>query len=334
MLLSLGLIFVLGFAGGWIFEKIRLPELVMAGASCDNIFVIVLFYSFKGLVATDSFSVLSLLSIPLSIVLGLALGAIVAPLVILLFKKVTLSAPVKIIVMLGVSFLMSGIEDLLKNYVSISSLLGIMLMGILVLKFDKPAAQQVQKGYNRLWSVFEILLFFLVGCATDISYAFSIQGAKALCMIVLALLFRSAGVLLCVVRTRFYAKEKIFIVLSYLPKATVQASIGAIALTEGLACGKIALTAAVIAIVFTAPVGALLMNLTYKKLLEPPVFAKIDGKCDLSQDTDTVNRPEKAACPADNCVLSPSACGSAQVSYSCESTSSSARNCDGKSSDE
>lgn len=254
-----------------------LPELVMAGASCDDIFVIVLFYSFKGLVATNSFSALSLLSIPLSIVLGLALGGIIAPSVIVLFKKVSLTKPVKIIILLGVSFLMAGIEELLKNYVSISSLLGIMLLGILVLAFDKNSAKELSEGYNGIWNVFEILLFFLVGCATDVNYAFSLQGAKTLAVIILALLFRSAGVMLCVIRTRYTKKEKLFIVLSYLPKATVQASIGAIALSEGLACGNVILTAAVIAIIFTAPVGALLMDATYKKLLEPPFFAQIDA---------------------------------------------------------
>ncbi len=279
-----------------------LPELVMAGASCDDVFVIVLFYSFKGLVATDSFSALSLMSIPLSIVLGLALGGITAVLVILLFKKVSLTKPVKIIVFLGVSFLMSGIEELLKNYVSISSLLGIMLLGILVLAFDKNSAKELSEGYNGMWNVFEILLFFLVGCATDVNYAFSLQGAKTLGLIILALLFRSAGVMLCVIRTRYNKKEKLFIVLSYLPKATVQASIGAIALSEGLACGNVILTAAVIAIIFTAPVGALLMDATYKKLLEPPVFAKID----FPAQTASENPPADECAPtAENLSQSP-----------------------------
>lgn len=253
-----------------------LPELVMAGASCDDIFVIVLFYSFKGLVVTDRFNALSLLSIPLSIVLGLLLGVTVACAVIPLFKKTNLSVPLKIIVMLGVSFLMVGFEELVKKYVSVSSLLGIMLLGILVLRFDKPSAQNIQAGYNGMWNFFEILLFFLVGCAADIRYVFSTEGALVLALLALGLIFRSIGVLICVIHTRFNIREKIFIVLSYLPKATVQASIGAIALSEGLACGKIVLTAAVISILITAPLGAILMDLTYKKLLEAPYLGKID----------------------------------------------------------
>lgn len=282
-------------------QRHSLPELVMAGASCDDVFVIVLFYSFKGLVATDSFSALSLMSIPLSIVLGLALGAIVAPLVILLFKKANLSPTLKVTVLLGVSLLMTGLEQLVKDYVSVSSLLGIMLLGILVLAYDRQSAQEASKGYNSLWSVFEILLFFLVGCATDVRYAFSVTGAKMLAVILLALVFRSAGVLLCVVRTRFSVKEKIFIALSYLPKATVQASIGGIALTEGLACGKTVLTAAVIAIIVTAPIGALLMDALYKKLLEPPYFADMefpkqssnsDGQSALSLTEKTKDLPQ------------------------------------------
>lgn len=253
-----------------------LPELVMAGASCDDIFVIVLFYSFKGLVSTSRFDAMSLLSIPVSIVLGLLLGIVVACAVIPLFKKTKLPSSVKIIVLLGVSFLMIGLEEAVKSYVSVSSLLGIILLGILVLRFDKPSAEKIQKGYNSLWSAFEILLFFLVGCAADVRYVFSKEGALTLGVLAIGLGFRCIGVLVCVIRTRFTLKEKIFIMISYLPKATVQASIGAIALGEGLACGRVVLTAAVIAIVITAPVGAVLMDLTYKKLLEPPCFSSID----------------------------------------------------------
>lgn len=254
-----------------------LPELVMAGASCDDVFVIVLFYSFKGLVSTSRFDALSLISIPVSIILGLLLGAIVACALIPLFKKLNFSAPVKIIILLGVSFLMVGLEEAVKKYVSVSSLLGIMLLGILTLRFDKPSAEKIQKGYNSLWNAFEILLFFLVGCAADVRYIFSEEGALALGVLLIGLVFRSLGVLVCLIRTRFSFKERIFIIISYLPKATVQASIGAIALSEGLACGTVVLTAAVIAIVITAPLGALLMDLTYKKLLEPPYVSVIDA---------------------------------------------------------
>ena len=245
----------------------HVPELIMAGSSCDDIFVIVLFYSFKNLVSSGSFNLLSLLEIPLSIILGILLGVAAGFLLYFLFKRISLPYVTKIILMLGLSFGMIAVENVSKPYISISSLLGVIVMGIILARGKKEEVVKIKDGYNNLWSAFEILLFTLVGAITDVKYAFSKDGAIILGIIVIALIFRSLGVLLCILGSKFTKKEKLFIVLSYLPKATVQASIGGIALSEGLACGNLVLTAAVVSILLTAPIGAILMDFTYKKLL-------------------------------------------------------------------
>lgn len=249
----------------------HVAELIMAGSSADDIFVIVLFYAFKGVVATNSFDGLSIAMIPISIISGIALGAIFAVLIILLFKYIKLPTVVKVIVVLGVSFLMVGIENLIKPYFSISSLLGIIVIGIALLKFLPNEAKEIKPAYNSLWNGFEILLFALVGCAVDIKYAFTKDGAIILGLLFIGLLFRTIGVIICVIKTEYSFKEKIYIAISYLPKATVQASIGAIALSEGLACGNLVLTAAVVAILISAPLGAILMDTLKKKLLTKPI---------------------------------------------------------------
>ena len=246
----------------------NVAELVMAGASCDDIFVIVLFYSFKNLVATNSFDAWSLSQIPLSIISGVVLGIVVGVLTTMIIKYLKTNKIINVIIMLGLSFGMLSLETLLKPYFSVSSLLSIIVMALVVNIFKKEEAKEIQKSYNGLWQGFEILLFALVGIATDINYAFSKAGAIIIGLIFIALIFRSIGVIICVIATKFDFKEKIFIVISYLPKATVQASIGAIALSEGLACGTLVLTAAVVSILITAPLGAILMDNLYKKLLK------------------------------------------------------------------
>ena len=245
----------------------NVTELVLAGASCDDIFVIVLFYSFKGLVANNVFDSWNILQIPVSIVAGILLGLIIGLLMSLIIKKLKLNNVVNVILLLGLSFGMVALEEILKPYFSISALLGIIVVGLILLFTNKEEAKQIQKSYNSLWNGFEILLFVLVGVATNIKYALSNDGLIILGLIIIGLVFRVLGVIVCLIATKFDIKEKIFIILSYLPKATVQASIGAIALTEGLPCGEIVLTAAVISILFTAPIGAILIDNTYKKLL-------------------------------------------------------------------
>ena len=243
------------------------PELVMAGASCDDIFVIVLFYSFKNLVATSTFDAWSVGQIPISIVSGVILGIGVGFLMVLAIRYMKLNRIAHVVSMLGLSFGMLALENALKPYFSVSSLLAIIVMAFVVGIFKKEEAKELQKSYNGLWQGFEILLFALVGVAVDARYAFSKEGAIIVGLVFIALVFRSLGVLCSVIATNFTWKEKLYIVLSYLPKATVQASIGAIALSEGLACGPLVLTAAVVAILITAPLGAILMDSLKNKLL-------------------------------------------------------------------
>ncbi len=245
----------------------NVPEVIMAGASCDDIFVIVLFYSFKNLVATNTFDAWQISQIPLSIISGALLGIIIGLLTKLIIQYLKTNKIINVIIMLGLSFGMIALENVLKPYFSISSLLAIIVMALVINIFKKEEAKEIQASYNSLWQGFEILLFALVGIATDIHYAFSFDGAIIVGLIFIALIFRSIGVIICVIATKFNTKEKIFIVISYLPKATVQASIGAIALTEGLACGTLVLTAAVVSILITAPLGAILIDSLYKKLL-------------------------------------------------------------------
>ncbi|WP_211321068.1 cation:proton antiporter [Anaeroplasma bactoclasticum] len=268
-------------------KKNSVPEVIMAGASCDDIFVIVLFYSFKELAKNSNFNLWNITQIPLSIVSGITLGILVGFLIVFIIHKLKMSTIIHVILMLGTSFGILYLEALLKPYFSISSLLAIIVMALTVNIFKKKEAKDMQKTYNSLWSGFEILLFTLVGIATNIHYAFSRDGAILVGIICIALIFRSIGVFISILATSFTKKEKLFIIFSYLPKATVQASIGAIALTEGLACGSIVLTGAVISILITAPLGAILMDNTYKKLLEKDI---IDSE--LNEEYDIISKEE------------------------------------------
>ena len=245
----------------------RVPELILAGASCDDIFVIVLFYSFKNLVATNSFNALSIINIPISILSGIVLGILLGFSVSFVMKKFKINTIIQVIVLLALSFGSIALEEFVKPYFAISSLLGIIVMALIISLKNKNDAKKIQSSYNSLWQGFEILLFVLVGASINISYAISSTGLIIIGLVVISLLFRTIGVLISLIFTNYNLKEKIFIIISYLPKATVQASIGGIALAEGLACGEVILTAAIIVILITAPLGAILMDNTYKKLL-------------------------------------------------------------------
>lgn len=242
-------------------------DLVMAGSSLDDIYVIVLFYAFKGLVASSSFSYLDLLKIPESILLGIAAGLLLGFLLGWFVKKIHVNATVSILLLLFFSFGLFYLEEVLKPYVSLSSLLGVMVLVMVFISFNKEKKAEIKKGYESLWSCFEILLFTLVGVICNTKLAFSKEGGIIVGVIFLALAFRCVGVFLSILFTKFTFKERLFIILSYLPKATVQASIGAIALQEGLSCGSIVLASAILAILVTAPLGAILIDFTYKHLL-------------------------------------------------------------------
>ena len=245
----------------------RVPELILAGASCDDIFVIVLFYSFKNLVATNSFNALSIINIPISILSGIVLGILLGFSVSFVMKKFKINTIIQVIVLLALSFGSIALEEFFKPYFAISSLLGIIVMALIISLKNKNDAKKIQSSYNSLWQGFEILLFVLVGASINISYAISSTGLIIIGLVFISLLFRTIGVLISLIFTNYNLKERIFIIISYLPKATVQASIGGIALAEGLACGEVILTAAIIVILITAPLGAILMDNTYKKLL-------------------------------------------------------------------
>ena len=243
----------------------NVANLVLTGASCDDVFVIILFYSFLGLVENNVFELNMLYELPLSIVLGILLGVIFGLAVRYIFRIKKIQGTVKILITLSVSFIMIGIENLLKPYVAISSLLGVMAMGILLNK-DIETQIELKKSYNGMWTFFEVILFVLVGSELNIEYALDSFG-PGLLLLLGSLSFRSLGVLVCLIGTKFTWKERGFIIMAYLPKATVQASIGGVALSMGLPCGTLVLTIAVLSIVITAPLGALLIDSTYKHLL-------------------------------------------------------------------
>ena len=250
--------------------KHNVAELVLAGSSCDDIFVIVLFTAFEGLVRSNEQGTginigLTLLQIPSSIILGILLGAALGYLMVLAYKRWNVNKWIKIALMMLASAGMVLIEEYSMGY--FSGLLGIIAMGIVILSTHESSAKEIKPAYNELWKVFEVLLFVLVGCATKAELAFSLDGLKIVGLICLSLIFRSCGVLCCLIKTKYTVKERAYIIMSYIPKATVQASIGAIALDHGLNCGAIVLTAAVVSILFTAPIGAILMDTLYKKLL-------------------------------------------------------------------
>lgn len=245
----------------------KVPNLILAGSSADDIYVIILFYAFLGLVENNKFNTSSLISIPVSIILGIILGIIIGVILNVIFKKFICNLTYKILITLCASFFMVTLESLLKKYISISSLLGVMSYGMVLLSSNKKVAKELEEGYNNLWLFFEIFLFVLVGATVSVDYAIS-SGINAVILLFLALLFRTIGVLVCLIKTNLTKKEVLFSMISYIPKATVQASIGGIALSKGLACGNLVLSMAVLSILITAPIGAFGIDLLYKKLLK------------------------------------------------------------------
>lgn len=252
--------------------KKSIPQLIMAGASCDDIFVIVLFTTFVAMAEGGDIRIMDFVNIPISIVLGIALGALVGFLLSVFFEKAyaykhCIRNSTKVVIVLGVSFLLMALESFLKDRVAVSGLLAVVSMACLLkLKSIAFVSKRLSEKFGKLWIAAEILLFVLVGAAVNIGYTMK-AGPAAVLMIFLALLCRGMGVLLCFLKTNLNWKERLFCVIAYLPKATVQAAIGSLPLSLGLPCGQIILSVAVLAILITAPLGALGMDLTYKKLL-------------------------------------------------------------------
>lgn len=249
-----------------------IPQMIMAGASCDDIFVVVLFTTFLSMAQGGSADIKAFANIPVSIILGIILGAIVGYLLYLFFetayaKKHYVRNSMKVIIVLGFSFLLIAIEGWLEGKIAVSGLLAVVSMAcVLKMKCTAFVSKRLSEKFGKLWLAAEVILFVLVGAAVDIRYTLE-AGLAAVAMIFVALIFRSFGVLLCTVKTNLSAKERAFCVIAYLPKATVQAAIGSVPFAAGLPCGKIVLSVAVMAIIITAPLGAFGMDLTYKKFL-------------------------------------------------------------------
>lgn len=249
-----------------------IPQMIMAGASCDDIFVIVLFSTFVTMAQGGQAHIRDFLDIPVSIILGILLGAVTGYLLGIFFERAYarrhyIRNSTKVIIILGVSFLLMAAETWLENRISLSGLLAVVSMAcVLKQKTAAPVASRLSEKFGKLWIAAEIVLFVLVGAAVDIRYTLN-AGPAAVLMIFTALLFRSAGVALCLLKTPLTQKERLFCVIAYLPKATVQAAIGSVPLAMGLSCGQIILSVAVLAILITAPMGALGIDRTYRKLL-------------------------------------------------------------------
>lgn len=253
--------------------KKAIPQMIMAGASCDDIFVIVLFTTFLSMAQGGSADIIDFVNIPVSIVLGILLGAVTGYGLYLFFEtsyahKHCVRNSTKVIIVLGFSMLLVSVEGWLEGKVSVSGLLAVVSMACVIkIKSTAFVSKRLSEKFGKLWIAAEVVLFVLVGAAVGIRYTLS-AGIAAVFMIFIALIFRTAGVLICTIKTKLNMKERIFCVIAYLPKATVQAAIGSVPLAAGLACGKIILSVAVLAIIITAPLGALGIDNTYKKLLE------------------------------------------------------------------
>jgi NhaP-type Na+/H+ or K+/H+ antiporter len=244
-----------------------IPQLILAGASVDDVFVIVVFTVLTAFASTGEITGTSFLQIPLSIILGFLLGVIVGLCLVSFFRKVHIRDSVKVMIILSISFLLLELENRLEGIIPVSGLLAIMSMGITLNQKYDVLSKRISIKYNKLWLCAEVFLFVLVGIAVDIKYAFT-AGAASVVVVMLVLVFRMTGVFLSLVKTDLNKKERLFCMLSYTPKATVQAAIGTIPLAMGLDCGSIVLTVAVISILITAPFGAICIDKLYKSMLK------------------------------------------------------------------
>ena len=250
----------------------RIPQMIMAGASCDDIFVIVLFSTFTNMAQGGSAHAADFINIPVSIFSGIAMGVVAGFGLSLFFetayaKEQYVRNSMKVILILGMSFFLMSVETWLKGKISVSGLLAVVSMAAVIrIKCVPGVSKRLSEKFGKLWIAAEVILFVLVGAAVDIRYTMQ-AGITAVLMISVGLMFRAAGVSLCMLGTKLNKKERLFCVIAYLPKATVQAAIGSVPLAMGLPCGQIVLSVAVLAILITAPLGAAGMDLTYDKLL-------------------------------------------------------------------
>ena len=244
-----------------------IPQLILAGASVDDVFVIVIFTAFTSLASTGNIKASSFLQIPISIILGILAGMITGTLLVKFFRSFHMRDSIKLLIILSFSFLLIELQNRLEGTIPISGLLAIMSLGIIINQKYNVLSHRLSQKYNKLWVAAEIFLFVLVGATVDLKYAIS-AGISSIVLVLGALLFRMAGVLLSLISTPLNKKEKLFCMIAYTPKATVQAAIGAIPLAMGLPCGQIVLTVAVLSILITAPLGAICIDNLYAKLLK------------------------------------------------------------------
>lgn len=253
--------------------KKGIPQLILAGASLDDVFVIVLFSTFIGMAQGNSVNIVEFINIPVSIISGIFIGAVVGFFLSAFFEtryahRHYVRNSMKVMIVLGTAFLLIALEEWLKNRIPVSGLLAVMSMAcMLQIKSAASVSTRLSEKFGKLWIAAEVILFVLVGAAVDIRYTLE-AGLGAVFLIMIALIFRSVGVYLCLIGTKLNLKEKIFCVIAYLPKATVQAAIGSVPLSLGLPCGNIVLSVAVLSIIITAPLGAFGMDMTYQHLLE------------------------------------------------------------------
>lgn len=247
-----------------------IPQLILAGASVDDVFVIVVFTALISLASTGTVSAISFLQIPVSILTGIGIGAATGSILVIFFKKFHMRDSVKVLIILSFSFLLLELQNRLEGIIPISGLLAIMSLGIVIKQKYSVLAKRLSDKYNKLWVAAEVFLFVLVGAAVDLRYA-AAAGIFAVLLIIGALAFRMSGVAMSLIKTKLTRQEKLFCMMAYTPKATVQAAIGTIPFTMGLPCGQTVLTAAVLSILITAPFGAICIDNLYKKLLNMQV---------------------------------------------------------------
>ena len=243
-----------------------IPQLILAGASVDDVYVIVLFSTFISMIQGRGANIMSFINIPISIILGILIGILLGYVLAIFFKNIHIRDTSKVLIIISISLLLVVLEDSLTTSITFSSLISIMFIGVGLKRNREIVAKRLSIKYGKLWVGAEVFLFVLVGATVNINYL-SHVGFKALLLIILALIFRMFGVFICLLKTKLNKKEKLFAMIAYTPKATVQAAIGGIPLSLGLSCGDIILTVAVLAIVLTAPLGAFAIDLSYKKLL-------------------------------------------------------------------
>lgn len=246
--------------------KEGIPQLILAGASVDDVYVIVLFSTFVGMMQGEGASVVSFINIPISIFLGIAIGFLIGTFLAYYFQKVHIRDTAKVLIILSISFLLVVAEDTLTTSITFSALIAIMFIGIGLQKKRETVAKRLSVKYGKLWVAAEVFLFVLVGATVNIGYLGKV-GVKAFLVIVGALICRMLGVFVCLLGTNLKRQERLFAMMAYSPKATVQAAIGGIPLSLGFACGDTILTVAVLAIVLTAPLGAFAIDFSYRKLL-------------------------------------------------------------------